>query len=70
MKYRSTSSQIIEAASAQELVRQLAAGTDEWEWMEDAAKRAWIQTGRPVRFGTHEEFVEDLLAAGLITMEN
>lgn len=62
---------VVEASSPVELVRQLARGSwapagSDAEWMEQAAARAELQTGHPVRHDSAEHFLEDLLAAGLV----
>lgn len=66
--------EVIEATSPAELVRQLARGSwdpaeSDAEWMEQAAARAELQSGQPVRSDSAEHFVEDLLAAGLVRRE-
>ncbi len=39
------------------------------EWMAQTAQRAKLQTGRPVRHANAVEFVEDMLACGLLRQE-
>lgn len=58
-----------------ELVRQLAVDSfaqdrTPAEWMEASANRAGQMTGHPVRYGTPDEFVADMVAAGLIKVLN
>jgi hypothetical protein len=59
------------ADTSAELVTRLHEGSwvkanDDWEWMEDTAKRVYEQTGAPVRFGSPDDFIADLLKAGVI----
>jgi hypothetical protein len=40
---------------------------DDFEWMEQTAKRAWQLTNVAVRWGTPEAFLADMIVAGLLT---
>jgi hypothetical protein len=73
MMYRSDG-QIFRADTATELVRQLhetsmTPAEDDWAWMEQTAKRTWEVTGVPIRFGTPEEFVRDMMKAKILEEE-
>lgn len=38
---------------------------DDWQWMEDAAHRAWQLTNCAVRWGSPEDFIADMIKAQL-----
>jgi hypothetical protein len=62
---------VIEAADAADLVRKMAANSlaqaeSPEAWMEDAAYRFNLISGKDIRCDTAEAFVTDLLNAGLI----
>jgi len=65
----------IEAATAAELVRKMRAtavfdeSRSDSHWMKLVAHRATVSSGADVRTGSAEEFVEDLVAAGLLVRE-
>ncbi len=71
-KYQINSSgQVLEAEDAEDLVGQLhelsyAPLEDDVAWMKQAAEGATEQTGKPIRYDTAENFVEDMLNTGLI----
>jgi hypothetical protein len=62
---------VLRGDTAADIVHQLhtlsyAPAKDDFEWMEQTAKRAWQQTGVAVRWGTAEEFLTDMVAARLL----
>jgi hypothetical protein len=61
----------LQGETAADIVHQLhllsfAPARDDYEWMEQTAKRAWQQTGLAVRWGSAEDFLADMLAARLL----
>lgn len=75
MTYRTKgngSSTTLKATRADAVVRELRrtsmgfAAETEQEFMEGAARRAWVATGHKVRTDTAAVFVADLVAAGLL----
>lgn len=70
VKYRH-SDVTIEAATAAEVVDHMRRGAHdpgatELEYMRAAAERAEAQSGKVIRTDTHENFVADLVGAGLL----
>lgn len=69
--YRTADGEIYEVDSTAELVEALRAsshapGFDQLDYMRRAAQRAWIQSAASVRSDRSDNFVEDLLAGGLL----
>lgn len=61
----------ITAQSAQDLVRQMhtlshTQAESDALWMRDVAQRMLVQSGTAVRTGTAEDFVADLVKAGVV----
>jgi hypothetical protein len=71
MKYQTEDGIVLKANNAEELVRQLhetswAPAESDEAWMEEVAKRTWQSRGKTLRWGTAAEFVEDMVAAGML----
>ena len=70
-RYRDRDGMELEAANATEVVSILRDASwypaeSDQIFMESMAKRAFEQTGKPVRFSSPDEFLEDILKIGLI----
>lgn len=71
MRLRIDDDTLIEAATPEEMMRQMHAlshlPTDDYaEWMKETAHRTWQQTGQLVRWDTADNFIADMITAGLL----
>lgn len=71
---RTSQGEPLEGATPKEWVASLRQNThfpekDTRTFMRQTARRAKVQTGKPVRYNTAENFINDLLKAGLL-LEN
>jgi hypothetical protein len=70
-KYQTEDGMILTATTAEELVSKLhamslAQAKNDEAWMEDVAQRTWQSTGKSLRWGYAADFIEDMLATGLL----